>query len=313
MRQIDLGKSGLTAPEIALGCMRMRDLSVAEAKEVIRATVEAGINFFDHADVYGVHGASEEIFGKAVRELGLQREDILLQTKCGIVKSPDWSRTVRFDFSKAQIRSAVEGSLKRLQVDYVDLLTLHRPDALMEPEEIAEAFEVLHTAGKVRYFGVSNQTPGHMALIQKYTGHKLIVNQLQFSLAHTGMIDAGLNMNLKNPPSIDRDGGILDYCRLHDVTVQAWSPFRPSIFGRVFIDDPAYPELNDKLAELAKTYGVTKDAIAAAWILRHPAKMQVVVGSMNPGRIGQIAKAASIRLSSSEWYDLYEAAGNVLP
>jgi len=313
MKQIDLGRSGLIAPEIGLGCMRMCDLSVADAKLVIRASLDAGINFFDHADIYGAHGSSEELFGKAVRELGILRADMLLQTKCGIQKSADQKRLIGFNFSKDYIISCVEGSLRRLQVDYVDLLALHRPDTLMEPEEVAAAFDALYTSGKVRYFGVSNQTPGQMELIGRYTDHKLIVNQLQFSLVHTGMIDAGFNANMKNVSSVDHDGGILDYCRLHDVTVQAWSPFRADWNSDVFVDNPEYPELNAVLDRLAKKYGVSKDAIAAAWILRHPAKMQVLVGSMNPARIANIAKAAAFRLSHEEWYALYQSVGNVLP
>ncbi|MCL2827196.1 MAG: aldo/keto reductase [Oscillospiraceae bacterium] len=313
MKQLDLGKIGLWGSEISLGCMRMRDLSVEDAAIVLRTSLDSGINFFDHADIYGEHGLAEEIFGKAVKALGVKREDMKLQTKCGIQKSPDQKRGLGFNFSKAYIISCVEGSLKRLQVDYVDLLALHRPDTLMEPEEVAATFDILYRSGKVRHFGVSNQPPGQMALLQKYTDHKLIVNQLQFSLVHTGMIDAGFHANMKTSHSVDHDGGILEYCRLHDVTIQAWSPFRPAVHGGVFIDNPEYIELNAKLAELAEQYRVTKDAIAAAWILRHPAKMQVIIGSMNPGRIEKISEAASISLSHEEWYALYLAAGNMLP
>ena len=314
MRQIDLGKSGLMASEITLGCMRMHDLSVAEAARTIRTALDVGISFFDHADIYArPHGVSEEIFGQAVRELGLRRENMIIQTKCGIQRSADKTRTVAYNFSKDYIISCAEQSLQRLQVDYIDLLALHRPDTLMEPEEVAAAFDALHTSGKVRYFGVSNQTPGQMALLQKYTDHKLLVNQLQFGLVHTGILDTGINANMKNTHSVDHDGAILDYCRLHDITIQAWSPFRPAIGGDVFIDNPAYPELNATLQELAEIYGVSKDAVAAAWILRHPAKIQVLVGSMNPSRIVQFAKATTFTLSREEWYALYMAAGNMLP
>lgn len=312
MKRIDLGKSGLIAPGIALGCMRMCDLSVADAGHVIRAAMDTGMDLFEHADIYG-NGTAEEIFGKAVKELGIKREEMLFQTKCGIQKTPDGKGLVSFNFSKDYIIACVEGSLKRLQADYVDILALHRPDTLMDPAEVAEAFDALHTAGKVRYFGVSNQTPGQMELLQAYTGHKLIVNQLQFGLVHTGMIDAGFNANMKNPGSVDHDGGILEHCRLKEVTIQAWSPFRPAVSGSVFLDNPDYPALNAKLDEYAAQYGVSKDAIATAWILRHPAAMQVVIGSMNPGRIAKIAKAVDVALTHAEWYALYMAAGNVLP
>ena len=310
MKQIDLGKSGLVASEISLGCMRMRDLSVGEAVKVLRSATESGINFFDHADIYGA-GAAEETFGKAVGELGLKREDLLLQTKCGILRNSAWEPATGFNFSKAHIITALEGSLKRLNTDYVDLLSLHRPDTLMEPEEVAAAFDALHSAGKVRYFGVSNQTPGQMELIQRSTSHKLVANQLQFSLVHTGMVDFGLNANTAK--AVERDGGILEYCRLKDVSIQAWSPYIYTPTKSVFIDNPDFAELNAKLAEIAEKYALTKDAIATAWILRHPAKMQVIIGSMNPERITQVAKATNITLTHQEWYDLYLAAGNKLP
>jgi len=313
MKQIDLGKSGLLVPEISLGCMRMRDVSVADAKSVIRTALDVGMHFFDHADIYGPYGLAEETFGKAVKELGIKREEMLIQTKCGIEKTPDQQSVVGFNFAKEYIIQCVEGSLKRLQLDYVDVLALHRPDTLMEPEEVAAAFEVLHSSGKVRYFGVSNQTPGQMALLQKYTKHKLLVNQLQFGLAHTSMVDFGFNANMQNRPSVDHDGGILEYCRLHDVTIQAWSPFRAGMERRVFLDHPDYPALNAKLAMLGEQYGVSKEAVSIAWVLRHPAQMQVIIGSMTPERIEKIAEAARFRLSHEEWYGLYMSVGNELP
>jgi len=315
MRQINLGKSGLIAPEIALGCMRMRDLSVEDACGVLRAALDSGMNFFDHADIYrSPQGVAEEIFGRAVKQMGLPRNAITIQTKCGIHRVGHPQKVMAYEFTTKHIMDGVEGSLKRLQTDYVDLFALHRPDTLMEPEEVAEIFETLYAAGKVRYFGVSNFTPGQMELIQKYTGHKLIVNQLQFSLVHTGMIDAGFNANTRRPGSIDHDGGILDYCRLKDVTIQAWTPFRAAVStGGTFLDHPDYPELGAKLGALAEQYDVSREAIAAAWILRHPAQIQVIIGSMNPERIQRIAKAAEIRLTHAEWYELYLAAGNTLP
>ena len=313
MRQLDLGKTGFLAPEVALGCMRMAGLKDADAQAAITAALESGINFFDHADIYGQDGLAEQTFGQAVKKLGIPREEMLLQTKCGIFKADGVRGAASFNFSQDYIISCVEKSLGRLQVDYIDLLALHRPDTLMEPEEVAAAFDKLHTSGKVRCFGVSNQNPGQMALLQKYTKHKLVVNQLQFGLVHTGMIDSGINSNMKNPASIGHDGGTLEYCRLNDITIQAWSPFRPSVSGEVFLDNPAYPELNAELYALAGRYGVTKDTIATAWILRHPAKMQVIVGSMNPERIRGIAKCAEFSLTHDEWYALYRSAGNVLP
>jgi len=313
MKKIDLGKSGLIAPEIALGCMRLAAVSATEAAEVIRTSLDAGINFFDHADIYGVHGASEILFGSTVKELGIKREDLLLQTKCGIEKNPNGRGVIGYNFEKDYIIRCVEGSLKRLQTDYVDLLSLHRPDTLVEPDEVAAALDILFSSGKVRQFAVSNFNPMQMALLQKSTAFKLIANQLQFSLVHTGMIDHGFNVNVANDPACCRDGRILEYCRLHDVTVQAWSPFINTPTGKAFIDDPDFPELNAKMAEIAEKNSVTKDAVAAAWILRHPAKIQVIVGSMNPQRIKNIAKASDFTITHQEWYALYLSAGNKIP
>jgi len=313
MRHIDLGKSGLLASEIALGCMRLAGLPVGEAATVIRTALDNGINFFEHADIYGADGASEELFGKAAKELGLKRDEILVQTKCGIERNEAGTGIYGYNFERAYIIKSVEHSLKRLQTEYVDVLALHRPDTLMEPDEVAAAFDALHSSGKVRHFGVSNQNPGHMALLQKSLSHKLLVNQIQFSLAHTGIIDYGFNVNTTDSEACSRDGGVLDYCRLNDVTIQAWSPFLGEFPDGVFIDDPAYQELNSKMAEIAEKHTVTKDAIAVAWILRHPAKIQPVIGSMSPQRIANITKASSFTLTHHEWYALYMSAGNSLP
>ncbi|WP_018665501.1 aldo/keto reductase [Heyndrickxia acidiproducens] len=305
MNQIDLGKSGILGSEIALGCMRMDALAEKDAQTMIETAVEQGINFFDHADKYG-KGESERTFAEALKQTSVKREDIILQSKCGIEDH-------MYNFSKEHILEAVDGSLQRLQTDYLDILLLHRPDPLMEPEEIAEAFSILQNSGKVRQFGVSNFHPYQVELVQKYISQKLIVNQLQFSIKHTGMIDYGMHVNMKDERSINHDGGVLEYSRLHDMTIQAWSPFQYGFFEGVFIDNPKFPELNDKLGQLAKEKGVSKMAIATAWILRHPAKIQVVVGTMNPGRLEKIAKASTITLSRQEWYDIYFAAGNDLP
>ena len=305
MRKINIGKGELLASEISLGCMRMARLTEKEANIMINTALEAGIDFFDHADKYG-DGKSEEIFANAIGMTPGIREKIFLQSKCGI-------RPASFDFSKEHILEAVDGSLKRLKTDYLDVLLLHRPDALMEPEEVAEAFTILHSSGKVRYFGVSNETPMQIELLSRYLNQKLLINQLQFSVMHTGMIDSGITMNMKWPASADRDGGILDYCRLKDITIQAWSPFQYGMFEGVFLDNDKFPELNKAINEIAAKYGVKNTAVAVAWILRHPAKMQVIVGTMNPERLRSICRAAGFELTRQEWYDLYLAAGNKLP
>ncbi|KGL42144.1 aldo/keto reductase family oxidoreductase [Listeria sp. SHR_NRA_18] len=305
MNKINLGNSGMLVPEIALGCMRMADLSKDDAAKMINTAMDAGINFFDHADIYG-GGKSEEVFADAVGMNPAVREKMILQSKCGI-------RPGMFDFSKEHILESVDGILKRLQTDYIDILLLHRPDTLVEPEEVAEAFTALKKSGKVREFGVSNQNPMQIELLSKYVEQKLVANQLQLSITNTGMIDAGLNVNMKIDRSIDRDGSILDYCRLKDITIQAWSPFQFGFFEGVFLDNPKFPELNKVIDRISAEKGVENTAIATAWILRHPAKIQTVVGTMNPERLQAISAASNITLTRQEWYEIYLAAGNELP
>ncbi|WP_070119545.1 aldo/keto reductase [Bacillus marinisedimentorum] len=305
MKKINLGNSGLEASEISLGCMRMNSLSKQEASYVIENAMDAGIDLFDHADIYG-GGESEAVFADAIEMNPSVREKMLIQTKCGIRKG-------FFDFSKEHILESVEGSLQRLKTDYIDILLLHRPDTLMEPEEVAEAFSRLKESGKVRYFGVSNQNPMQIELLKKVVKEDLIINQLQFSLMHTPMIDEGLNVNMHNDPAIVRAGGVLEYSRLNDMTIQAWSPFQYGMIEGTFMGNKYYPEINDKMQEMAEKKGVTDSAIAIAWILRHPAKIQPVVGTMNPQRLKDIAKASDVELTREEWYELYRAAGNDLP
>ncbi|HBL5625310.1 TPA: aldo/keto reductase family oxidoreductase [Listeria monocytogenes] len=305
MKRITIGNSALTASEISLGCMRMADLSKEDANKVINTALENGIDFFDYADIYG-GGKSEEVFADAIDMNATIREKMILQSKCGI-------RQGFFDFSKEHIIASVEGSLKRLKTDYLDTLLLHRPDTLFEPEEVAAAFTELEKSGKVRHFGVSNQNPGQIELLKKYVDQELIANQLQFSIMHTGMIDTGFNVNMTIDPSLDRDGGILEYSRLNNMTIQAWSPFQYGFFEGVFLDNDKFPELNKVIDKIAADKGVTNSAIAVAWIQRHPASFQTVVGTMNPGRIADIAKASDVTLSREEWYEIYRAAGNQLP
>ncbi|PYZ91948.1 aldo/keto reductase [Salipaludibacillus keqinensis] len=305
MKKLNLGISELQAGEIALGCMRMDQLTHKQASNVVHTALEEGINLFDHADIYG-KGKSEEVFAGAVDLKSSLRDQMILQTKCGI-------RDGFFDFSKEHILHSVEESLKRLRTDDIDILLLHRPDALMEPEEVAEAFTQLKKSGKVRYFGVSNQNPAQIELLKKHVQDDLIINQLQLSLMHTPMIDAGFNVNMQNDPSIVRDSNLLEYSRLNDMTIQAWSPFQHGMIEGVFVGNEDFPNVNAKLQELAEKKGVTDSAIAIAWILRHPARIQPVVGSMNPQRLQDIAQASHIQLTREEWYELYRSAGNDLP
>lgn len=305
MRTIQLGTSSLEVPVIAVGCMRINSLEKAEAERFVQASLEAGANFFDHADIYG-GGACEEIFADAIHMNDDIREKIVLQSKCGIRKG-------MFDFSKDHILNSVDGILKRLKTDYLDILLLHRPDALVEPEEVAEAFDKLESSGKVRHFGVSNQKPMQIELLKKYVKQPLVANQLQLSITNANMISNGVNVNMENESAIDRDGSILDYCRLNDITVQPWSPFQYGFFKGVFLDNEEFPELNAKIDEVAKKYEVSNTTIAIAWLLRHPARMQPVTGTMNVERLLDCVKASDIQLTREEWYEIYRAAGNILP
>lgn len=300
---------GIKISKIVIGCMRIAGLPVKEVAALIATAQESGINFYDHADIYG-GGKSEEVFAQALKELKLRREDIFLQSKCGINKlhGPTF-----FDFSKQHILSSVEGILQRLNTDYLDVLLLHRPDALVEPEEVAEAFQLLKQSGKVLHFGVSNHTPYQIELLKQAVKEPLIFNQLQFSLMFTGMVDAGLNQNMKNAHSVDHDRGILDYCRIHDMAVQAWSPFQYGFFEGPFVGNEKFPELNKVLGEMGDKYGVSPSAIAAAWLLRHPVPMQVVLGTTKPERVKDTVPGADITLSRQDWYAIYRAAGNTLP
>jgi predicted oxidoreductase len=305
MKYIDIPNTDMHASEISLGCMRIWGMSDQEISTLIHTALDEGINFFDHADIYG-GGKSEARFSEALKMNASLREKMILQTKCGIGNGV-------FDFSKEHILEAVDGSLKRLQTDYVDVLLLHRPDALVEPEEVAEAFTILENNGKVKYFGVSNQNPMQIELLTKFVKQKIHFNQLQLSITNTGMIDAGINVNMEIDASVVRDGSILDYCRLKEITIQPWSPFQYGFFEGVFLDNPKFPDLNNKIDEIAAAKGVTNTAIAIAWLLRHPARMQPIIGTTNPQRVKDSCQASNVTLTRKEWYEIYLAAGNKLP
>ncbi|MEH7009943.1 aldo/keto reductase [Neobacillus niacini] len=305
MRTMRLGASTLEVPVVAVGCMRMNSLEKKEAENFIQTALEEGANFFDHADIYG-DGLSEEIFADAINMNADIREKIILQSKCGIRKG-------MFDFSKEHILHSVDGILKRLNTEYLDTLLLHRPDALMEPEEVAEAFDILESAGKVRHFGVSNQNPLQIQLLQKFVKQPIVANQLQLSITNANMISNGMNVNMENVSAINRDGSVLDFCRLNDITIQPWSPFQYGFFEGVFLGNEKFPELNQKIDEIAAKYELSNTTIAIAWLLRHPAKMQPVIGTMNVDRLKECSKASEIYLTREEWYEIYRAAGNILP
>ncbi|MCM3747815.1 aldo/keto reductase [Paenibacillus pasadenensis] len=305
MRTFKLGSSSLEVPAVAVGCMRIDSLDKSEAQRFVRTAMELGANFFDHADIYG-GGKCEEIFADAVGMNSSIREKMILQSKCGI-------RPGLFDFSKEHILNSVDGILKRLRTDYLDVLLLHRPDTLVEPEEVAEAFDLLERSGKVRHFGVSNQNPMQIQLLRKAVKQPLVANQLQLSITNSTTISQGFNVNMQNEAAVNRDGSVLDFCRLNDITIQPWSPFQYGFFEGVFLGNEKFPELNAELDKLAGKYDVSSTTIAMAWLLRHPANMQPVTGTTNVQRLHDCVKAADIRLTREEWYGVFTAAGNILP
>ncbi len=304
MKRITVGGK-ISASAVAMGCMRITDSKVP-LDELIGTALELGIDFFDHADIYG-GGKCEEVFGNYLASYPSLREKITIQTKCGI-------RRGCYDFSKEHIIKSVEGSLRRLRTDYVDILLLHRPDTLMEPEEVAAAFDELESSGKVRFFGVSNHNPMQIELLKTAVKQPLIIDQLQFSLPESGLVTSGLNVNMKNAESQMHDGSALEYSRIKGITIQAWSPFQGGFFEGPYIGNrEKYSALNEKLDELAAEYDATPTAVASAWILRHPADIQLISGSVSPARIREIAAGADIVLSREDWYSLYLAAGFRLP
>jgi len=309
MKNLTLPHSDLNASSIILGLMRIADLPDDDIRALVTVARESGINYFDHADIYGgERHACERRFGDAVTFSASERADVIIQSKVGI-------RPGMFDFSREHILTSVDESLAALRTDYLDVLLLHRPDTLVEPDEVAAAFDELHSAGKVRNFGVSNHTPGQIELLKRSVRQPLIANQVQLSITHAPLIAAGIATNMAGlDQSIDRDNGILDYCRLNDITLQAWSPFQRGFFDGVFLGDREnYAELNDALDELAAKYGVTPTGIAVAWITRHPANMQVVLGTTKPERVRDSAAGADVTLTREEWYRLFTTAGHILP
>ena len=295
----------MQASVIGIGCMRIADMTETQLDELVKTALDHDINFFDHADIYG-GGKSEALFGKLLQKDPSLRSKIILQSKCSIHDG-------MYDCSKEYILRSVDGILERLHTDYIDCLLLHRPDALLEPEEISIAFDELESSGKVRVFGVSNMNRYQIELIASALNQKISVNQLQMSIAHCPAIDAGINVNTMKDEAVMREGGTLEFCRMRGMIVQTWSPLQKGFFGGVFIGDPEYAELNEVLKELAEKYGCTEDTIAYAWLLRYPARIQVITGTTKPERIVNAARAAEITLSRDEWYRIYKASGKTLP
>ena len=305
MRYFEFGCTKRKVSVIGLGCMRMDDLTAKQVDSVIKASLDNGINFFDHADIYG-DGECEKKFGAAMKRDKSLRDMIFIQSKCTI-------RDGLYDFSRDYILQSVDGILSRLGTDRLDSLLLHRPDALMELDDVREAFEKLYSEGKVHSFGVSNMNRFQMELLQSGVSFPIVADQVQLSLAHTPLIDEGINVNTMFKGAVTRSSGTLEYCRLKGIIVQTWSPLQKGFFDGCFIGDPEYAELNQVLDRLADKYNVKADSVALAWLLRYPARIQVIIGTMNPKHIQSAAKAADFTLTREEWYELYRAAGNELP
>lgn len=311
MKTFTLPGTEIVASNVVLGLMRIQDKTDAEVRTLVSAARDAGITFLDHADVYGssLHGC-ERRFAEALKLTSSERERFVIQSKAGIVKEDG----PYFDFSYEHIVESVNGSLEALGTDYLDILLLHRPDALVEPEEVARAFDELSAAGKVRAFGVSNHTPRQIDLLRTYASQPIVANQLQLSITHAPMIAQGVSANMQGlDQSIVRDDGIVDYCRLHDITIQAWSPFQAGFFDGPFLGSDRYPELNAVIDRLAAKYDVPAEAIAVAWITRHPAQMQVVLGTTTPERVTAAALGSDLPLTRAEWYELFRTAGYTVP
>ncbi|WNM28799.1 aldo/keto reductase [Demequina capsici] len=310
MKTFTLPGTDMVVPNVVLGLMRIQDKTDEEVRTLVSTARDAGITFLDHADVYGSskHGC-ERRFAEALKLTSSEREQFIIQSKAGIVREGPY-----FDFSYEHIIESVNGSLQALGTDYLDILLLHRPDALVEPEEVARAFDELSAAGKVRAFGVSNQTPRQIDLLRKHVTQPIVANQLQLSITHAPMIAQGVAANMQGlDQSIVRDDGIIDYCRLNDITIQAWSPFQAGFFDGPFLGSDRYPKLNAVVDRLAEQYAVPVEAIAVAWITRHPAQMQVVLGTTTPDRVAAAAQGSDLPLTRAEWYELFRAAGYSVP
>lgn len=309
MKYIELRKD-LKVSNIVMGCMRIADKPLAQIEQTVALAFNAGVNMFDLADVYA-DGEAEKTFGQVMRGLGIDRKEYVLQSKCGIRKDGK-GKINRFDFSKKYILKAVDNSLSRLGTDYLDVLLLHRPDTLVEPDEVAEAFEKLRKTGKVRAFGVSNFSAMQMQLFQN-AGIEIVANQMQFSLGHTAPVDSGFNVNMYKDESVCRAGESMEYCRVHHIAMQGWSPLQYGFFEGLFVGNDKFPKLNAELNKIAQKYGVSPSTIAVAWVLRHPAFKQVVTGTTSMNHMAEMCDAGDITLTRDEWYSLYAATGRVLP
>lgn len=325
MKSVLIGTEKREAPVFIQGLMRTASMSPEELVALLEKDLELGITYLDTSDIYA-NGYCEELLGKAFKLAPHLRSRFILQTKGGII--PTDKGFAYYDFSKEHILEACEASMCRLQVDHLDYYLLHRPDALMDPQEVAEALDELYQSGKVSHFGVSNMNVMQIRLLQKYLKQPIEINQMEFTLGHSLMLDPGMDVNRVETQSYDHDQGVLNFCRLEGIQLQAFSPFRAAknsntgtlidrygvkVETRPFLNSPEYPEVNAKLEFYAKKYGVSPAAIVIAWILRHPAHMQILLGSTRANRLEDALDGMNITLEKVDWYDLYRAAGGIIP
>lgn len=313
MQTASFGRGGIKGSRLAYGCWRLAGTwdpgevtreAEAAGERAVQVAIDSGYTVFDHADIY-CHGVCEQIFGRVVRNAPSLRDRLVIITKCGIRRADDpVGAPYRYDFSASYIIWSCEQSLKRLGIETIDIFLLHRPDYLMDPTEVAGAFEQLRRDGKVREFGVSNFSPAQVGALEGACARPLVTNQIEFSLAHLAPLE----------------DGTLDHCLTREMTPMAWSPLAGGKLAdgarRLLPSQEAYQTdaIQRELDLLAAEYGTTRTAIALAWLLRHPSGVVPVVGTRDPERIGKAARAADISLTREHWYRLLTIArGERLP
>ncbi|WP_026909329.1 aldo/keto reductase [Paucisalibacillus globulus] len=319
MNVMPIEKRGITTSRLVLGCMGFGGgwdqatyikEDILKAEKAIDAALSNGITMFDHADIYTI-GKAEKVFGEILKSRPELRKDIVLQSKCGI-RFADDKNPGRYDFSKNYILDSVDGILKRLNTEYLDILLLHRPDPLMEPEEVAEAFETLKKTGKVNHFGVSNMSASQIQFLNAYCSEPMIVNQLNMSLKHIDWLEQGILVNQQEGTGVNFPDGTMEYCRLADVQIQAWAPLANGIYSGRTIENPSESELAtiELVKKLALEKETSTEAIVLGWLMRHPAMIQPVIGTTNPERIQKCQDAIrqAELMTREEWYSLYTAS-----
>ena len=298
MQTITVGSSDLESSRLVYGCMRIAgDGSRADldkGKRALRAAVDAGYTQFDHADIYG-SGQCESLFGEFLAENPGAREHIIVTTKCGIrlAGDPSQDSPARYDFSAAHITNSVEGSLKRLGIERIDLLLLHRPDYLFRADEVAVTLEALKASGAVAHFGASNFTPSQVELLQSAIGDALLVNQVE--------------INLHNISALT--DGTLDQCQRSGMTPQAWCPIAGVAYpawGNTFTADDEQ-RIRTELDRQREKYEVEDWIIALAWLLKHPAGISPIIGTTTPKRIEAAKQSLGVKYKRVDWYRLLEA------